>query len=52
MKRKNFLKRGVLGLGTMLAMPTVLTACGNNGADPNDSTGVGKNSCGEWVKYA
>ena len=39
MKRKNFLKRGVLGLGTMLAMPTVLTACGNNGADPNDSTG-------------
>ncbi len=39
MKRNKFLKSGVLGLGTMLTMPTVLTACDKNSSDPNDNTG-------------
>lgn len=35
MKRKDFLKKGVVGLGTIVAVPTLISSCGN---DDNENT--------------
>lgn len=32
MERKDFLKRGIFGVGTIIAIPSVLTACSKDDA--------------------
>ncbi|WCM43185.1 intradiol ring-cleavage dioxygenase [Flavobacterium sp. CBA20B-1] len=39
MDRKKFLKKGLVGLGTIVALPTVITSCSND--DDNNSTTTG-----------
>ncbi|PHN06842.1 dioxygenase family protein [Flavilitoribacter nigricans] len=46
MQRKEFLRRGLAGIGTIVALPTVVSSCTKEeGAVPNTDTGTGDGSC-------
>ncbi len=38
MKRKDFLKKGIVGIGTIVAIPTMLNACSSDDSDTNSSS--------------
>ncbi len=46
MNRKKFLKNGVLGLGSIIAIPTMMTSCKkDNDVTPNTGSGSGSETC-------
>lgn len=48
MNRKQFLKRGIVGMGTIIALPSVITACSkedNSTTGETDNSGTNNESC-------
>ncbi|UOB18771.1 dioxygenase family protein [Abyssalbus ytuae] len=47
MKRKDFLKKGIVGIGTIVALPTVVNACSKSDDNNSQNGDTGENSNGE-----